>query len=185
MADDLKYGNCGLRTWTGDNMGYEYGAIGNDLYGACARSSDDDYYYNYQAAVQDQSAYNGVDYQPSEPRQGICPAGWYLPTAFGSTDSIKALAEKIEVSNGRAELLEFLRPGGNWKNRGYTGYWTGEGRYSWKGELAVWATSGGHSTDATYRTYNTFYIASPDSEYVFSQGNIGRSWGILVRCFKQ
>ena len=42
------------------------------------------YLYNWPAAIQDVQGYDGNDFQPAEPTQGICPQGWQLPTNAGT-----------------------------------------------------------------------------------------------------
>ncbi|MBQ6437873.1 hypothetical protein IJJ12_00640, partial [bacterium] len=56
--------------------------LADGLYGVAHDAAPyDGYYYNWLAVTQDQMVYSDNTYQPAEPLQGPCQAGWHVPSA--------------------------------------------------------------------------------------------------------
>ncbi len=66
------YGHCrAIPGWHSDNYYHDMRSYNN-------------YLYDWVAAMQSTSAYNGSWITFTPPQQGICPSGWHLPTGFAS-----------------------------------------------------------------------------------------------------
>ncbi|MBQ6438301.1 hypothetical protein IJJ12_02870, partial [bacterium] len=169
MANNLKFGNCGNGVWTGDPDGYSKDSIGSGLYGACLYDdSYDGYYYNWQAAVQDANAYYDQDYQPTEPRQGICPSGWYLPTI----SSFASLYSSV------GNVLSFFQPGGNFATIYAGGREPSNPPYDHGKRAYFWSSTNGGSTTAY------FWLATSDTN-VAQPYNGAKYYGRNIRCVSQ
>ena len=94
MVQDMKFGNlCNKTTFSGSNGSDQTGKISNasgytGYYGDCRSYtlSGVGYYYDWAAATQQSGAYSGGSYGGCSGStgglcQGICPAGWHVPSA--------------------------------------------------------------------------------------------------------
>ena len=193
MVNNLSYGGdttsgsvdgCLKTTFAGttrDTSTSPSNRFGNGTFGDCRypyanlNQVDDKrwgYFYDWVAATQDPLAYQGNTYQPSQPVQGICPEGWYLPTG-GPTGQL----QRLFVSTNSAQT-GFWQVGDGWNGvlsgwAGYTGYLNSVNTYGF-----VWT--------ATAADYNSVYLlrlsqtaVTADSDYYHH-----KAYGIPVRCLK-
>jgi uncharacterized protein (TIGR02145 family) len=200
MVDNLRYG--GDTTTTGDgcagkntfaplssNMSgasWGYGECGDPAILAknppCNNTTDCGYFYNWQAAMQDASAYLNNNYTgPTGIVQGICPAGWHLPQG-GSSSEFHALdyANGGDGSNRGCDdsdaLCAFWRPGYNWK--GIYSCYMYPGEIHGCGAYGYWWSSGQRSVGLSYsiRTSTNYHQGGTASE--------NKNQGLTVRCIK-
>ena len=135
------------------------------------------YYYNWQAATQDENVYYNNSYNPTQPVQGICPDGWRLPTTAEFCNLDKAVYNKTSCA---AYTLagNFYQPNGGFGGL-YSGYSGASGSSSSQGSFARYWSSSQYS--ATYAYY--LYVGSgggvgPQDDYRYKYG------GFSVRCLK-
>ena len=106
LAQNLQYGTTvDYSTYITNHKISNRNVIGEGLYGIATPAGDnyDGYLYNWQAAVQHASSYYNNDYQPDEPVQGLCPAGWHLPSGGTQNSEWHLLANAVNgsaTSNG-------------------------------------------------------------------------------------
>ena len=137
MAQDLAFGACFAETSAGLAQ-YKAGAsvstqdkIASGYYGVCMiATASNAYLYNWQAAVQNSNAYQGNNYQPSVPNQGICPTGWHVPSG-GDSGETMALARAV---NGGAALTDVNSSGYHQVDGALWQFWKSGG--SWNGTFA-------------------------------------------------
>ena len=174
MAENLKFGHCADQEWTGSPTHSSFGVIGTNLYGACiSHSSYGDYYYSWQAAVQDANSYYPTNYQPSQPRQGLCPTGWYLPTQTGDYSFTTLYTA---VGNNPS----FFQPGNSFNYSHHAGEYDSNAELSKFNTISFWWTSTQSSSQLAYRwlaQHTNVDIASTDSTF--------KTRGVPIRCVKQ
>jgi uncharacterized protein (TIGR02145 family) len=157
-----KWVKIGTQTWMAENLNYNANGskCGNDSSLSDATTSTCDTYgrlYNWATAMALDSTYNFTLYSGSEKRQGVCPAGWHLPSNaewttlinFGGSSS-KA-GTKLKATNGwdshsgtpaGTDDYGFAAlPGGN----GFS-----DGSFRYVGEFGIWWTSSGYSANLAY-----------------------------------
>ena len=145
------------------------------------------YYYSWQAATQNSLAYYGNTYQPVEPTQGICPAGWQLPTGTGD-NSFQALHSAMGYTTNGPYTTADNRQYWNC-NTGCTGFWQSPG--SWAGLLSGYALHNGaiynqslygHWWSSSQYSSIYSYFLGFRSGWVSPQHIYAKSYGFSVRC---
>ena len=172
----LANGSC----TSGDIFDSVVDKIAPGLYGDCRYPYSDvlasdvhkyGYSYSWQAAVQDAQAYQNTDYQPSQPTQGICPDGWYLPTG-GPNGQFQAL----HVAAGQP-ATGFWQPGGAWDGV-YIGYVTTLGAMGHQGTNGYYLSSTQKDSNSAYGL--TYYLDSG----LNTNALLTKAAGYGVRCLK-
>jgi uncharacterized protein (TIGR02145 family) len=192
MVSNLMYGgttdNCsGKFLFSGDGSSTPTNQFGTGTYGDCrdprvggsdpciSGSTVCGYYYNWQATMQDASAYYENDYQPTEPTQGICPSGWHVP----NKDEFVALdiATGGSGANRTDSTNQFWRESYAFKGF-YSGSCDSSGSLSYQGSSGYWWSSSQYSSTYAYYLYL-------HSSYVHPQNYGGyKCGGFTVRCLK-
>jgi uncharacterized protein (TIGR02145 family) len=155
------------------------------------------YYYNWQAAMQLSSAYQGssTSYPFGMPTstanfiQGICPDGWHIPSGGTNSSTSEWIALDMAVGgNG----------GNNQTGRSYTYFWRASNLYTvtvtdpWKNILSGWGT-----VDGLLRRHGSYGFWWPSTEvsattvYYFAAGDDSgtqyidyKNYGYSVRCIQ-
>jgi len=189
MVDNLMYGGdtdacAGKTTFAGDGSATPSNQFGTGTYGDCrdprvggtapctAGSTACGYYYNWQAAMQHETAYYGVTYTgPIINVQGLCPEGWRLPTSTGD-DSFQTL----HVEAGSPSI-------GFWQsNIGWKGSFSG--RCSNTGGLTAQGTNGLYWTSKQYSIYRSHYFGFSSTTIYTSTNILHPNYGVPIRCLK-
>jgi uncharacterized protein (TIGR02145 family) len=136
MVDNLRYGGnpdgcAGVEfdpygpriSISGQPWGYGMCGVSYSENNSCFNNTICGYMYNWQAVMQHASAYDGNDYQPTEPTTGICPVGWHVPSGGDGEFS------KLDLANGGNGIeydvwsddelsiyYNFFFPDGGWKS---------------------------------------------------------------------
>ena len=181
LANNLAYGNVSsgadFKTYSYTNKTAS-GVLGTGLYGVAASPGEgyEGYLYDWQAAVQDANAYYGNAVALDEPVQGICPAGWHVPTG-GSSGEFQALSDATDTnaaffyggnfcSSGASCVAGLIRgDGGSLGNQG--------------GNISVWSSTPTSATDA----YASYYLYAYSGGVYPSFTNF-RYLGFSVRCVR-
>ena len=188
MVDNLMYGGTtdacvGKTTFNGNGSATPSNQFGTGTFGDCrdprvggsapctAGSTTCGYYYNWQAAMQHASAYYNTTYTgPTELVQGLCPAGWRLPTSNTDGDF-----EVLHLAAG-SPTTGFWQTPGNWKGD-YSGMCDEFGGLGQQNVYGGWWTNTASSTTHSYRM--GFYSSGI---YINDPGY--KNYGLLVRCLK-
>jgi uncharacterized protein (TIGR02145 family) len=130
MVQDLKYGgvpdNCASKTtfgWTTSAAIAASNRFGTNTYGDCRKEgvAGGGYYYDWAAVMQHPNAYRGStdasfsssgSVTGSNWRQGLCPAGWHVPTSNECTHA-------ITVNGNNPNTYWFDANQFNWSKSGY------------------------------------------------------------------
>ncbi|MDR2593883.1 MAG: hypothetical protein LBC87_03850 [Fibromonadaceae bacterium] len=174
----------GKQTWMAENL--NYAAEGRMCYEDCTVYGG---IYDWATAMDLLNTYNTLSYTASAKHQGICPAGWHIPSDaewttlanfVGDNAGIRLKAKSGWNSNngisgngndmyGFAALPGGYAAGRNLNNQGYYGYWLSATEY------AVETTGGQHAYSRKM---------SYDKDDFFQDAHIKNYYAYSVRCVK-
>lgn len=187
MVENLMYGGdinacAGKKIFNGNGSPNPSNQFGVGTYGDCrdprvggvapclGGSKACGYYYNWQAAMQQVTAYYGVNYTGSTTNvQGLCPEGWKLPTNDNGGDF-----EILHLATGL--LTNGFWQNGSWKGV-LSGYCEDDGRSYLQNNYSYWLSSTPYSQCQFYSAY----ISS--NHFVQSYGDL-KNRGFVIRCLK-
>ncbi len=178
MVDNLAYGGttdaCASRTtFSGNGSSSPTNRFGTGTYGDCRNNPGySGYLYNWQAAMQHSTAYYNTTYTgPITNAQGLCPAGWVLPTGDVGGDF-----EVLYTAAG-SPATGFWQTPGSWKG-------VFSGRCNLTGGLSNQGTNGFWWSSTPYSMTNAYYIYFNSSVVNPIKKDYGNYNGFTVRCLK-
>jgi len=188
MVDNLMYGGdvdacAGKTTFDGNGSATPSNQFGAGTFGDCrdprvggsapctAGSTTCGYYYNWQAAMQHETAYYNTTYiGPTTNVQGLCPEGWRLPSSNTSGD-FGALHSLVG-----SPATGFWQSPGNWKGV-YGGYCVGSGAIDRQGTYGYWWST---TLSTVTRSYLMYFINN-NAVMTYTWYKNG---GFSIRCLK-
>ncbi len=174
----------GTQTWMAENLNYDPGPGNSACYdnnsSNCAQYGR---LYDWSTAMSISTSYNSSSWNGSDVKhQGICPAGWHLPSNaewttltnyVGGTSTagtkLKATTGWNNNGNGTDEYGFSTLPGG----RGYS-----DGNFNYAGDAGNWWSS--TEDNSSYVWYRGMYYYG---SYV-GRDTSNKSWLFSVRCLK-
>ena len=169
------YGDCRDAAATG-NGDVTYCATGEGK-GKCG------YLYNWQAALQSPNAYYKVSFQPAEPTQGVCPAGWHLPSSIEFCNLDKAVYNKASCSSYTFDN-NFYQP---YSTANPNGHFNGlySGIVEPLGSSSIQNTYADYWSSTQYNIILAYYLGVNSNGRVGPQNYNDRKYlGFSVRCLK-
>ena len=189
LANNLQYGkpssSSDFATYAATTA---YNVLGDGLYGVAVEAGDnyDGYLYNWQAVMQDASAYYNNTYTGEAGVQGLCPAGWHVPTG-GASGEYQSLANAVQgsaVSDGCtssdcATAYNFFRTASsnawNATTKSMIAGAANSGSLNTQGTSSNWWSS---TVDSTTDAYSLGLNASG----IYPQNILDKYYGFSVRC---
>ena len=186
MAENLKY----LPSVSPSSIGstsapyfYVYGYNGTNVNNAKATTNFNTYgvLYNWSAAMQGSpSSYN----YPSLV-QGVCPAGWHLPS-ISEFDTLINFLGGAAIAGGKLKVRDTIcwKPPnlGATNNSGFSalpgGYRMSQGIFFNERELSMWWSTSEYSSTTAYQRSVNYQGANS------SRGYSNKNFGVYVRCVK-
>jgi uncharacterized protein (TIGR02145 family) len=173
MRDGVYYPTVriGSQCWCAKSAYLDLGeeSFGYSVGDECTAPSKVGAYYNWTAAKDIDSVYTEVSY-PSHSEQGVCPAGWHIPTN----------AEfELLMSDTSITLEDLLIGGKTGFNMNLGGYMNTWGNFVHDDEAAIFLTSneGNHARMRAWFADNYF-------TFTFEPGQITKICRGSVRCLK-
>ncbi|PWJ59112.1 MULTISPECIES: fibrobacter succinogenes major paralogous domain-containing protein [unclassified Fibrobacter] len=197
--------NC--QTWMAENLNYDPGDVsdmGDYAWSGCYdnESANCDKYgrlYTWEVAMDDASCAYGNSCNPSGIVQGVCPAGWHLPTKEDWQKLVKPMATSVDDyttfwdyygAGVELKTVDGWNPSSN-ENKGTNAsgfsalpagysYYYGESGFDDAGYRAYFwsATQRENDSDSAYGMYLYYYDVSA---YL---GYYGKDYGFSVRCLQ-
>jgi uncharacterized protein (TIGR02145 family) len=153
-------------------------ANGSDATNSCLSNTSCGYYYNWQAAMQEPTAYYDSAYTDSTPGD-ICPLGWHVPAGESGEFVVLDIANGgtgTTQSSCNTDSCDFWLPGGNW-NGLYSGFSDNVGNATNQGSRSYFWSSSSYNAAAAYSS--RFYAS-----YVNPDEHANRHYGYTVRCIQ-
>jgi uncharacterized protein (TIGR02145 family) len=199
MVQDLKFGDkCNKDDFVGATSSDQKGkltTISGEYFGDCMNRRDVSrtpdargYLYNWAAAMQHTNAYYGGSYQGCSGTvtgtsdkapatcQGICPAGWHIPT--GNTDG-----EFYDLHTNRdcvTDRDKCWNASSDWEGM-YGGQCDNGGALLNQGYTGVYHSSTNYSSSHAYHLLFLSTIVYPGTD---RSGNYHKYYGFAVRCVR-
>lgn len=179
IVQNLKFGKgCDKATFTASRSD-KTGTVAAGYYGDCRHNTKGGYLYNWAAAVNQSKAYVGGSYigctglgASANNCQGICPAGWHLPTN-----------EEFEDANAKFKSAYGCKDASCWTS---ASAWetTFAGVSSSVGAVSGVDSQGQYWTSVCSTNNNAYYVYFSSSTVFNIKGSTNKGIGLAVRCIR-